>query len=92
MTRGLCTQGVLSDGCRLKFLVIVLYSRVSLAERSTRKSLGRRWHWVLRFRSVSGRRGRQQRGYSQELSSKGRNCLSLLLFYLVLGVEPGACV
>lgn len=31
MTRGLCTQGVLSDGCRLKFLVIVLYSRVSLA-------------------------------------------------------------
>lgn len=47
---------------------------------------------MLRFRSVSGRRGRQQRGYSQELSSKGRNCLSLLLFYLVLGVEPGAGV
>lgn len=48
---------------------------------------------MLRFRSVSSRRGRQQRGYGQELSSKGRNCLLLLLFYLVLGMEPGAlCV
>lgn len=44
--------GVLSDLGRLKGLVIVLDSRVLWQERSTRKPLGRRWHWVLRFRSA----------------------------------------
>lgn len=76
--------GVLSDLGRLKGLVIVLDSRVLWQERSTGKPLGRRWHWVLRFRSA-------ERMLLRAVP-KGRNLLSLLLFYLVPGMEPGAYV